>query len=298
MFFQYSFFMIFRCSDTEKRNFWYAFMRTFRFVPKCKSYVFQPNKNIFFVIFYNISLLRKKNAHFPFNIVETKSMDEQLINKNVSEEDILLIRNAFADLEKNIKKVIYEIFFQETDLKVFFKPSHYTLSLANRVISLNKAYITLTKENNYTTAVALIRLQIDSCLRLFALMISSDWKDFYDDVMDGKEVRNLKDCRNKKMTDGYLVDEYQKVHNDFKSLYKKTCGFVHFSNSIIDLTSEYNDSIQKTLPTKISINGIDDISIPKKVDYDYNMFLIGKSFLKQLKLYKAVTKERFLDKIS
>lgn len=61
------------------------------------------------------------------------------------------------------------------------------------------------------------------------------------------------------------------------------------------MTSEFNDPIQKGLPTRISLGDIDNLSIPKKVDYD--MFLVGKSFFKQLKLYKTIVKERFLDKI-
>lgn len=221
-------------------------------------------------------------------------MEKQQINKNVTEKDLELIHKSFLELETKIKDVCKEIFLQETKNKKLFKSSHYIFSIANRTISLNRAFLTLTQVNNYNAAISLVRLQVDSCLRLFALTLVSDWRDFYDEVMKGTEIRNLRDRDGNKMTDNYLVTKYDKIYNGFKLLYKNTSGFIHFSNSHIDLNTEFESLSDKTFPTKISIGDIDKLEIHQKVDYAFNMYVVGKNIYKLIKGYQKSTNENLL----
>lgn len=221
-------------------------------------------------------------------------MNKQEINKNVTEEDLKLIHNSFIDLETKLKYVCKEIFQQETEKKKLYKSSHYIFSIANRTISLNRAFLTLTQVNNYSAAISLIRLQIDSCLRLFALTLVSDWRVFYDEVMKGTEIRNLKDREGNKMTDNYLVTKYDEIENGFKLLYKNTCGFIHFSDSHIKLNTKFESVSDSTFPTRISIGDVDKLEIYEKVDYAYNMLVVGKSIYKLIKGYQKSIKENWL----
>src|SRR5690606_31735281 len=91
-----------------------------------------------------------------------------------------------------------------TEKKVLSKPSHYIFSIIHRAIELNRGFKTLAEANNWITAINLIRLQADSCMRLFALSLTSDRLDFYNRVIGGEHIRNLIDADGKKMTDQYL----------------------------------------------------------------------------------------------
>lgn len=221
-------------------------------------------------------------------------MEEQPINTEVTQKDLELINKSLLELEVEIKNVCKDIFTQETDRNKLFKTSHYIFSISNRVIALNRGFLTLTENNNYNAAIALIRLQIDSCLRLFALTLVSDWRLFYNEVMKGTEIRNLKDRDGNKMTDNYLVTKYDEIHNGFKLLYKNTSGFVHFSSNHINLNTNYENSADKTYPTRISIGEIDKLEIYEKVDYAFNMFFVSKSIYKQIKGYQLSMKENWL----
>ena len=222
-------------------------------------------------------------------------MNKQPINKDVTEKDLEEINKSFLELENKIKDVCKLIFSQETEQSKLFKSSHYILSIANRAISLNRGFLTLTQVNNYSTAISLIRLQVDSCLRLFALTLVDDWPSFYKDVVSGKEIRNLKDRDGNKMTDSYLVAKYDKIDNGFKLLYKNTCGFVHFSNSHIKLNTRTKDETEDTFRMQISVGDIDHLEIYEKVDYGFNMFMVGKSIYKQIKSYQKAMKEHWLN---
>jgi hypothetical protein len=210
-------------------------------------------------------------------------MDEQSINKDVSEDDldhtlknILLLEKLFI-LE--IKK-IYEI---ENGITTI---NHYIMSIANRAISLNRGFVTLSNANNYLTAISLMRLQIDNCLRLYAMSLSGDSSLFYEKVLSGEQVRNLKDRDGKKMSDNYLVTKIDNIFPGFKALYKKLSGHIHFSSEHFS----FNNSLENETYS-ISVGAIENLEIYKKVDFAHNMFLIGNDLLKIISEYRIEIKD-------
>ena len=136
-------------------------------------------------------------------------MDKQKLNTDVTEDNLNhTFKNIFL-LEKlfilEIKK-IYEI--EEGISEI----NHYIMSIANRAISLNRGFVTLAESNNYQTAISLMRLQIDNCLRLYALSLYSNSGELYEKVLKGEHIRNMKDRDGNKMTDNYLVTKFTMVH--------------------------------------------------------------------------------------
>src|SRR5690606_26613552 len=129
------------------------------------------------------------------------------INKNVTEEDLKQIYEAIEELNKSFNKTALDIFKNETDNNVLAKPSHYVFSIVHRAIELNRGFMTLTKSNNWITAINLLRLQADNCMRLFSLSLVKDRVDFYNRVLRGEHIRNIKDAEGNKMTDVYLTNK-------------------------------------------------------------------------------------------
>jgi hypothetical protein len=80
-------------------------------------------------------------------------------------------------------------------------------------------------------AVPLIRFQIDNLLRFRAAFLVDNQSKFVVDVLQGKEVRKLKDRSGKNMTDAYLQDLLENEYSWLKEVYKKTSGYIHLSES-------------------------------------------------------------------
>ncbi|WP_133534518.1 hypothetical protein [Tenacibaculum caenipelagi] len=116
------------------------------------------------------------------------------------------------------------------------------------------------------------------------MSLYSDSGEFYEKVINGEPVRNLRDRDGNKMTDNYLVTKIDRIFPQFKSLYKKLSGHIHFSSEHF----YFNNNIEKDTYS-ISVGNIENLNIAKKVDYTFNMFLIGKDLLKIISDYRVET---------
>ncbi len=123
--------------------------------------------------------------------------------------------------------------------------AHYTASIVTRSVSLIKSFELLFNNKIYSTSISLIRLQIDNCLRLFAISLCNP-EYMLTEVQKGVSIRNIKDREGKKMTDTYLLTELDKILPSFKSLYNETCGFIHFSYEHLKLNNKLSEKDGKT----------------------------------------------------
>ena len=206
-------------------------------------------------------------------------MKEQNINMGVSEYDLEHTLKNILLLEKLFILEIRKIYEIENSIT---KINHYIMSISNRAISLNRGFVTLANANNYLTAISLMRLQIDNCLRLYALSLSDDSGLFYEKVINGEHIRNLKDRNKKKMSDNYLVTKIDNIFPSFKSLYKKLSGHIHFSAEHFT----FNNSVENETHL-ITIGANENLELYKKVDFAHNMFLIGNDLLKMISEYRT-----------
>jgi hypothetical protein len=98
-----------------------------------------------------------------------------------------------------------------------------------RSLALIKGFTTLVKIHNYSCAASLLRLQIDSCLRLFAAFIVDKPHDLASNVLKGKAIRNMKDRNGNRMTDRHLVNTLASKYEWLPRVYESTSGFIHLS---------------------------------------------------------------------
>lgn len=120
--------------------------------------------------------------------------------------------------------------------------------LMNRSIHLAQGFISMLRDRNLTCAGALLRLQLDNCLRLYAISIAEDEQAVIGTVLDGKSIRSLKDKSGKKMTDAYLKEQLGMYDKQLPIVYANTSGFIHFSGvavfQSIDVCKEHRATIQ------------------------------------------------------
>lgn len=212
-------------------------------------------------------------------------MEKQIINKNVDENDLVEIIKKLEELNVKLNQTALDIFENETKRKLLSKPSHLTFSIVHRAIELNRGFITLTEANNWITAINLLRLQADNCMRFFALGLVDDRLDFYNRIQNGEHIRNIRDAEGHKMTDLYLSQKLDSLYPGFRQLYENISGLIHFSNEHIKLNNEKIDNGNDFM-MYIRIAETTEFSISKKVDYAFNMFLVGKELFGLLNGYK------------
>ncbi|WP_299051452.1 hypothetical protein [uncultured Polaribacter sp.] len=111
----------------------------------------------------------------------------------------------------------------------------FCISVLNRTINLNRGYITLVKDNNYIAAAPLVRLNLDSLLRIFASIQSEfNAEIFAKNVRQGVKIRDMNYHKNKnqKLTDTKLVKLIKEIKGFkwVKKIYDAGSGYVHLSN--------------------------------------------------------------------
>ena len=103
------------------------------------------------------------------------------------------------------------------------------VSLLNRSVQLTDGFISMIKERNLTCAGALLRLQLDNCMRTYALYIAADRKEFIEALMNDKKIDELKDNCGNAMKDWYLKSKLNKIDAQFSTVYSNASGYILFS---------------------------------------------------------------------
>jgi hypothetical protein len=82
---------------------------------------------------------------------------------------------------------------------------------------------------NPVVAAPLLRMQIDSLIRLAYIARAPQADVVAHHIFDGGEFRTLKDGEGRTLTDSRLLEHAQDVHPWIRSVYQATSGWVHFS---------------------------------------------------------------------
>ncbi len=103
------------------------------------------------------------------------------------------------------------------------------IGVVKRSVSIASAFKTLVEDWNMICSRALLRMQIDTAIRLSSFWLVSDPDKMAEKVMDGKQINKLRDKDGRKMTDAYLVDKLASQFKWITKVYKYTSGYIHFS---------------------------------------------------------------------
>ena len=116
------------------------------------------------------------------------------------------------------------------------------IGIVKRCLSTTSALEKLVLEWNMTCSRAVLRMQLDTVLRLSAFWLSPDLQKMAMDVMGGKQINKTKDRDNCKMTDSYLSRKLGERFDWIPRVYKYTSGYIHLSERhLFDPIREIND---------------------------------------------------------
>lgn len=99
----------------------------------------------------------------------------------------------------------------------------------DRCLRLMDGIIPLLRERNLTCSGALLRLQMDNCMRTYAAFIAKDKNAVFDCLINGEKIKDQVSVDGKKMSDFYLKEELCKFDSRFSDVYDQASGFIHLS---------------------------------------------------------------------
>ena len=113
----------------------------------------------------------------------------------------------------------------------------FLITALNRTINISKAYTALIRDNNFIAAAPLVRINIDTLLRLYASIISEyDRNTFASKVMGGEFIKKMKLKGTKQnLSDFAIYTALSKVKNMewVTDIYKAGSSFIHLEKSHI-----------------------------------------------------------------
>lgn len=114
--------------------------------------------------------------------------------------------------------------------ETLFKEDLFFCASLNRCINLIDGLFLLLNTRNLTCAGAILRLQIDNCLRTYAAFIAEDRNKVIDCIINGKRIDKEKDTHGYKMTDGYLKKKLEQMDASIAIIYNNASGYIHLSD--------------------------------------------------------------------
>src|SRR5690606_38635604 len=99
----------------------------------------------------------------------------------INEDTLKLLFEKILELNQLLNNEIDLLSEAEYSQNRIYKLSSIYISLVNRAIELNNGYISLFHLKNYLTAISLLRIQIENCLRFHGLRILDNIPCAFDD---------------------------------------------------------------------------------------------------------------------
>ena len=142
------------------------------------------------------------------------------------------------------------------------------IAALNRTVNISKAFTCLMRNNNFIAAAPLVRINIDTLLRLYASIISEyDRNTFASKVMAGELIKKMKIRDTKKdLRDDTLYLELSKIEGMewVTDIYKAGSSFVHLEKSHIFSSLKIANENERRINMSI---GFHDAFIPESEKY-------------------------------
>lgn len=221
-------------------------------------------------------------------------MTEEIITKNDWLVEIDNKSKAIINMGKQLTAI-------SPNLEIF---DMFLIATLNRTVNLNKAFTALIRDNNFIAAAPLVRLNLDTLLRIYASIICEDDRNtFATKVIEGKLIKGMKlNGTNTSLNDQTLYLELSKIEGmDWVSdIYKAGSSFVHLEKNHIFSCLNIRDKNEGTINMTI---GFHDSFIPESEKFGSIIWMnkIIDSIIEQAQLWmyeKAVKAGYDIEKLN
>jgi hypothetical protein len=136
--------------------------------------------------------------------------------------------NVIADIERSEREIL-DVYAKYCAGPVGYQ-HYYLFGIARRALAQSVAFRQMIVDRNSLVALSIIRMQLDTVLRLYALFWVDDPEVFATRVFEGAQINKLKAKDGQLLTDRYLRDRLVSRNNWIPAVYEETSGYIHFSN--------------------------------------------------------------------
>lgn len=200
---------------------------------------------------------------------------------HIINEDLETLRKEYL----HISRVIIGENLLEEDL--FFCAS------TDKGIRILDGFRMMIKERNLTCVGALVRMQIDNCMRTYAPFIAENRKEVLDTIIyQNKELKHCRTNKGDKMTDFTLVRELSAFDEAIKEVYKQSSGYVHLSEKAFYTIARTEEPSLITL----NIGGVLDDRCNDAINEGISAFLYFTKLHQKILKAVAESKTRFDEK--
>lgn len=112
---------------------------------------------------------------------------------------------------------------------VFYSLDLVASAATKRCISQAHGFRLLVENGNLVCARSLLRLQLDTAVRFYAVWLVESPHDFCHQIIKGTQINLLKDREGNRLTDKYLVNKLGQEHAWMPRVYNELSGYIHFS---------------------------------------------------------------------
>lgn len=107
----------------------------------------------------------------------------------------------------------------------------FLFAAARRLLTQARAFKQCVADNNGQIASALLRMQLDTVMRLYAIFWVKDPEVFTTAVLGGRDINKMTDRHKQQMTDKHLRSKLTDTYPWIEAVYKSTSGYIHFSGT-------------------------------------------------------------------
>jgi hypothetical protein len=110
-----------------------------------------------------------------------------------------------------------------------------------RTLAQARGFRDLIDARNFPCAAAILRLQLDTAMRVNALSIVDDVDATCKAVLNGEQFNRLKDRDGNKLSDAHIRKKLAETHPWISSVYERTSDFVHLSGKHFEVSIARTD---------------------------------------------------------
>lgn len=111
----------------------------------------------------------------------------------------------------------------------FYSMDLLAVAAINRSMATLSGFRQMIENRNFVCAGSLLRVQLDTALRIAAAHLAPDLNQFVHEVMEGTQIRKLRARDGQQMKDAYLVRMVAKDYPWIENVYRQTSGYIHLS---------------------------------------------------------------------
>lgn len=169
--------------------------------------------------------------------METETMDSATYKYEFEK-----LKTAFRETRECYVSIANEIIGDN-----LMKTDFYFSAVIDQGIRLMDGMLPMLEQRNPTCAAALLRMQIDTCLRTYAAFIADDTNAFIEGYIEGRKIDEFSDDRGKVMKDWYLRKRLSEHFQSIGEDYNLASGFVHFSHNAFQMITRTHSDYKVSL---------------------------------------------------